>query len=56
MPDVETARLMTQFYTQFRPGVSKLDALRGAQLSLLKDPRTRHPRFWAGFTLTGDIQ
>jgi CHAT domain-containing protein len=30
------------------------DALRQAQLSLMKDPNYSHPYYWAGFTLVGD--
>lgn len=33
---------------------SKTDALRQAALSLMKNPETRHPFYWAGFVLVGD--
>jgi CHAT domain-containing protein len=33
---------------------SKSGALRQAALSLMKNPETRHPFYWAGFVLVGD--
>ena len=32
---------------------NKSEALRQASLRLLKDPRYRHPFYWAGFVLVG---
>lgn len=57
VPDAETRTLMESFYTAWRPGSppgSKAKALRDAQLAMLKDPKTRHPRYWAGFVLMGE--
>lgn len=53
-----TARLMVDFHKQLRsegstPGLNKATALQQAALSLMKDPRYRHPYFWAGFVMLG---
>jgi len=50
--DVATGLLMEHFYTYLLEGISKVDALRLAQL----DVREEHPNpyFWAGFVLSGD--
>jgi CHAT domain-containing protein len=52
--DQSTAELMTNFYKALKPGVSKAQALRQAQLTLLKTPRYQHPYFWAPFVLVGN--
>jgi CHAT domain-containing protein len=52
--DQSTAELMTNFYKALKPGVSKAQALRQAQLTLLKSPRYQHPYFWAPFVLVGN--
>ncbi len=58
IPDSETADLMTAYFENLSSGWSKADALRRAQLALIKSQREQHgdahPLFWAGFTLTGD--
>jgi CHAT domain-containing protein len=54
--DASTSRLMDLFYqnlTAAKP-CSRAEALRQAQLSLLKQRATRHPYFWAPFVLSGD--
>jgi len=52
-----TAGLMVAFHRQLahRNGgpFGKAEALRAAQLSLLRDPRTAHPFHWASFVLIG---
>jgi len=51
--DESTARLMEQFYLELR-GTTLREALRSAQLHLLRDLRTSDPFFWAAFDLIGD--
>ena len=53
--DVSTANLMTRFYQELaKPGVTKAEALRRSQLSLLEEPSSDHPFFWAPFILVGN--
>lgn len=54
--DVATTALMDAFYERFVHGVPSADALREAQLSMLRTDTFRSPRFWAAFTLHGDPQ
>jgi CHAT domain-containing protein len=52
--DDSTAELMRHFYRRLRDGASKDEALRTAQLEMI---RTRpHPFYWAAFQLSGDWQ
>lgn len=48
-----TATLMTEFYTALSKGQTKAEALKAAQLALLKNPKTAHPYYWSGFILVG---
>ena len=53
-----TAKLMIDFHKRLRaegatPALIKASALQQAALSLMKDPRYRHPYFWAGFVVIG---
>lgn len=53
--DKSSALLMSQFYRELvRTKVSKAEAVRLAQLSLLQNPRYQHPRYWAPFVLVGN--
>ena len=53
--DKSSALLMSQFYRELvRTKVTKAEALRLAQLSLLQNPRYQHPRYWAPFVLVGN--
>lgn len=53
--DESTANLIAQFYQQLiQPRVSKAEAIRQAQLALLKQPKYEHPFFWAPFVLVGN--
>ena len=55
--DQSTADLMSQFYEALsQSGVSKAEALRQAQLSLLRSPQYQHPFYWAPFVLVGNWQ
>ncbi|ACC85302.1 TPR repeat (plasmid) [Nostoc punctiforme PCC 73102] len=48
-----TAQLMTQFYEGLKSGLTKAEALRSAQLSLLKSDKYFHPYYWSAFILVG---
>jgi CHAT domain-containing protein/predicted negative regulator of RcsB-dependent stress response len=54
--DVATSQLMAKFYeTLTSQRVTKAEALKAAQLSILQDPRyRRHPYFWAPFVMVGN--
>jgi CHAT domain-containing protein len=52
--DDSTRRFMEVFYQALKAGSPKAEALRQAQLALLKDRPTRHPFYWAPFVLNGD--
>lgn len=55
--DSSTAELMTRFYTTLKqPGISRAEALRQAQLSLLRSRDYQHPYYWAPFVLVGNWQ
>jgi CHAT domain-containing protein len=56
-----TTDLMLNFHRNLKgPGggsryaMNKAEALRQAQLNLLKNKRYQHPFFWAGFVVVGD--
>lgn len=56
-----TAELMASFYRHLRPAAAKSkntksEALRLAALELLKNPRFKHPYYWAGFVMVGHHQ
>lgn len=52
--DQSTAQLMSEFYQQLSQGVRKAEALRTAQLNLLKQSKYEHPFYWAPFVLVGN--
>jgi CHAT domain-containing protein len=52
--DVATTSLMDTFYERFVSGLSVSDALREAQLSMLRANVFQSPRLWAAFTLHGN--
>jgi len=52
--DVATTSLMDAFYERFVSGLPAADALREAQLSMLRGNVFRSPRLWAAFTLHGN--
>jgi CHAT domain-containing protein len=53
--DQATALLMGQFYNNLSDNnISKAEALRQAQLTLLKDPTYQRPHFWSAYVLLGN--
>ncbi|WP_242018278.1 CHAT domain-containing protein [Pseudanabaena sp. FACHB-1998] len=53
--DGATATLMENFYQELSiAGTTKADALRRAQMSLLKNTQFTHPFYWAPFVLVGN--
>jgi CHAT domain-containing protein len=55
LDDVSASQFMTQFYRQLATQKgSKAEAVRQAQLTLLKDPDFRHPRYCAPYVLIGN--
>ncbi len=55
--DESTAIFMTEFYKQLATSkTSKAEALRNAQLTLLKNREYQNPYFWAPFVLVGNWQ
>ena len=53
--DASTADFMVQFYRELlKPKVTKAEAVRQAQLYLLKQSKFSHPYYWAPFILVGD--
>ncbi|WP_244143454.1 CHAT domain-containing protein [Paraburkholderia sacchari] len=51
--DESTAITMRTFYSQLSQGQEAIDAMRAAQLAVMKEPRFAHPFFWAPFDLMG---
>jgi CHAT domain-containing protein len=51
--DASTAELMRAFYRNVAAGVPAPEALRRAQVALLRNASTAPPYFWASFTLAG---
>ena len=52
--DAATSLLMSNFHLLLKVGNTKEEALRKAQLQLLKNPDTAHPFYWAAFVLYGN--
>jgi CHAT domain-containing protein len=53
--DESSSLFMETFYAALsQPGITKAEALRQAQLKLLKDPDFRHPLHWAPYVLVGN--
>jgi len=58
VPDAETRELMVDFYRRILSGEGKSEALRHAQLSMIKKRRERygaaHPFYWGAFICVGE--
>lgn len=58
VPDKETSFMMISFYEYLSQGLPKDEALQKAKISYLnaaQEPELKHPFYWAGFVLSGDI-
>jgi len=58
VPDNTTAGIMVSFYTNLKNGMAKNEALQQAKLSYLDttdDELLKHPYYWAGFVVSGNI-
>lgn len=51
--DDATVDLMTNFYRELLQGKNVAAALRHAQINMIKNPKWKHPRYWAAFKITG---
>lgn len=52
--DYVTRELMTQYYTGLKKGLGRGEALRQAQLAMLKSKGRQHPFYWASFIQSGE--
>ncbi len=53
--DLATSELMVRFYDELvHKQVTKAEALRQAQLTLLQNPKFSHPYFWSAFLIVGN--
>ncbi|MBI4752569.1 MAG: CHAT domain-containing protein, partial [Acidobacteria bacterium] len=52
--DAGTRELMFKFYRRLKAGEGRSEALRNAQLDLIKNPKRSHPYFWASFIQSGE--
>jgi CHAT domain-containing protein len=52
--DFVTRGLMTDFYTSLKSGLGRGEALRQAQLAMLKRKGRQHPFYWASFIQSGE--
>ena len=52
--DVATRDLMVDYYTRLQAGEGRGEALRNAQLNMLKSTDRSHPYYWASFIQLGD--
>jgi CHAT domain-containing protein len=52
--DRGTRELMIGYYKALQAGKGRSEAMRQVQLRMLKDPRRRHPFYWASFIVSGD--
>ena len=52
--DYTTREMMTGYYAGLKRGLGRGDALRQAQLAMMKRPGRQHPFFWASFIQSGE--
>src|SRR5262249_12686276 len=51
--DIAPREMMTSYYAGLRKGLGRGEALRQAELAMLKRPTRRHPFYWASFIESG---
>jgi len=54
--DEATAKLMAALYARIQQGESPSSALRGAQLTMMRDEQWSDPYYWAAFALQGEYR
>ncbi|WP_299454794.1 CHAT domain-containing protein [uncultured Microscilla sp.] len=54
--DKDAAELMIRFYKLLNQSKTYREALRLAKLSMLQDPKTAWPKWWAGFTMMSKMK
>ena len=55
LDDTSSVELTRQFYKSFiQSKITKAEALRRAQISLLANPQYKHPRYWATYVFVGN--
>jgi CHAT domain-containing protein len=52
--DRGTRDLMIEYYKRLQAAEGRSEAMRQVQLRMLKDPRRRHPFYWASFIVSGE--
>ena len=52
--DTGTSELMIDYYRRLKAGDGRSEALRQAQLKMLRNPMRRHPFYWASFIQSGE--
>jgi CHAT domain-containing protein/Tfp pilus assembly protein PilF len=52
--DRGTRDLMISYYKSLQAGQGRSEAMRQVQLRMLKDPRRKHPFYWASFIVSGE--
>lgn len=52
--DAATKDLMVAYYKELMTGKGRAEALRKVQLIMLRDPKRRHPYYWASFIHSGE--
>jgi len=52
--DEPTRVLMLAFYDHLQQGMDKAEALRQAQLKIMRTPKWKSPKYWAAFVLYGE--
>jgi CHAT domain-containing protein len=52
--DVATRDLMVDYYRRLQRGEGRGEALRQVQLQMLRNPKRRHPYYWASFIQSGE--